>query len=695
MPAPLSRLDTSSALLDTPAQRALRTRSPHSATALPRNMLYRTASSASLAGDSAFVATSLPPLPLLENRSRPPSPVKAASTKPLSRPPRPNRRRRQVAPLALALVALLVWSRFSPPIIDFLYLTRFKLRDHAHNAQWTYLLLFPFGLRASPCSLRKQPLLFVRGERQVAVVWETNGCPSSTGKQWRARWVKGAGERRAGTAMPGLALAGRWKDAVVKTETVVEETDELGGRIVYTALLDGLEGGEMYQYELVLVDNASHRTSTLIRHSFPWVGGYTSSQPTAVHIACLADNQYNLRVFRRALLRLSSLYSSLSSSTYFHPSFLPRSFTPPASSPHKRPHLLLHAGDAVQNPHDLAQWQTDLWDPLTRGGAGVMAGQSTPMVLARGNHDWDSTGRNVYSGGVSGANLRAEWEEHLARDGMEEGISLANSERGIYHSFSPHQRMRFLVLDSNLPTEAEQAAQERWVEWEVERREWREASLRVVVVHTAPWIEWWDRTAWTKGGESEWSSYVRRCLIPLVARSGASLILSGHSHAYTRGFLPLSLVPSFAAAPNSSAVPALARAAALERSWERSTSVRERGVVEDEGVVLITFGGAGGTLDEDRVEDWGFMSRSVSGVHHAGWMAVSFGDTAASKEVDRAMQRRGKKKAPTVFRPNPPRRCRGMEELVRDVIEWRSVSVYDGGKELDRVFIVAESCTSL
>ncbi|BGP34696.1 hypothetical protein JCM10296v2_006518 [Rhodotorula toruloides] len=494
--------------------------------------------------------------------------------------------------------------------------------------------------------------------------------------------------------MPGLAHAGRWRDAVVKRQTVVEETDELGGRVVYTALLDDLEGGEMYQYELVLVDNASHRTSTLIRQSFPWLGGYSSSQPTTLHIACLADNQYNLRVFRRALLRLSSLCSSLSSSTYFHPSFLPRTFTCPASSLLKRPHLLLHAGDAVQNPHDLAQWQTDLWDPLTRGGVGVMAGQTTPMVLARGNHDWDSKGRNVYSGGVSGASLRAEWEEYLRREGLEEGISPAQSMRGIYHSFSPHQRMRVLVLDSNLPSEAEQAAQERWVEWEVERREWRDASLRVVVVHTAPWIEWWDRTAWTKGGESEWSSYVRRRLIPIVARSGASLILSGHSHAYTRGFLPLSLVPSFAAAPNSSAVPALTRAAALQRSWERSTSVRERGVVEHEGVVLITFGGAGGTLDEDRVEEWGFMSRSISGVHHACWMAVSLGDTAASKEVDKAMQRSGKKKAPTVFRPNPPRRCRGTEELVRDVIEWRSVSVYDGGKELDRIFVVADSCVA-
>lgn len=110
----------------------------------------------------------------------------------------------------------------------------------------------------------------------------------------------------------------------------------------------------------------------------------------------------------------------------------------------------------------------------------------------------------------------------------------------------------------------------------------------------------------------------------------------------------------------------------------------------------MTFGGAGGTLDEDRVEDWAFLARSVSGVHHAGWMAVSFGDTPASREVDRVAdatkRQRGKKKAPTVFRPNPPRRCRGPEESVRDIIEWRAVSVYDGGNELDRVFIVAESC---
>lgn len=500
MPAPLPRLNTSPAILDTPAQRALRTRSPYSATASTGNALYRTASPASPAGDSAFVTSALPPLPLVENRSRPPSPTKA-NPKPLSHAPvrSHRRRRRQAALLALALVALVAWSRLSPPVVDLLYLARFKLRDHAFDVQWTSLFRLPFGLRASPCSLRKQPLLYVQGERQVAVVWETNACPPSLGRQWRGRWTKASSERR-----PGSAPAGRWQDAAVYAEAVVEESEDLGGRVVYTALLDDLQGGQMYQYELVLADTASGRASTVIRHSFPWVGGYSSSQPTTLHIACVADNQYNLRVFRRALLRLSSLCSSLSSSTYFNPSSLPRSFARPASSPLKRPHLILHAGDAVQNPHDLAQWQTDLWDPLTRGGAGVLSGQTTPMILARGNHDWDSTGRNVYSGGASGSSLRADWEEHLEHEGVEQGISPAHARRGIYHAFSPHERMRILVLDSNLSTGAEQAAQERWLEWEVERREWTGASLRVVVVHTAPWIEWWNRTAWTKGGESEW-----------------------------------------------------------------------------------------------------------------------------------------------------------------------------------------------
>lgn len=74
-------------------------------------------------------------------------------------------------------------------------------------------------------------------------------------------------------------------------------------------------------------------------------------------------------------------------------------------------------------------------------------------------------------------------------------------------SYSPHSRCRIIVLDSNLD-ELEQVEQEEWLEWELGRKEWTRATLRIVVVHVPPFLEYWDRHNWADGKESEW--YVQR-----------------------------------------------------------------------------------------------------------------------------------------------------------------------------------------
>jgi len=118
------------------------------------------------------------------------------------------------------------------------------------------------------------------------------------------------------------------------------------------------------------------------------------------------------------------------------------------------------------------------------------------MVLARGNHDWDKSGKNIYVGGLP---ERREWDEKSRKEGKE-----LVEKRSTYYSFSPHKRVRIIVLDSNLIKDDEKQAQEEWLEWEVGREEWKRASLRIALVHTAPWIEWWNRRAWTDGKEWAW-----------------------------------------------------------------------------------------------------------------------------------------------------------------------------------------------
>lgn len=392
--------------------------------------------------------------------------------------------------LVVAAGALYLLVGLATPTTSLLALAYYKTLDRAYSERWGWPL-------APVCSLRKKPVVFVRGQRTAAVVWETNGCGEEVEWGLRLRGEKGEGHGRD-----------EWEEAKVQSETIFEETEKEGARVVYTAALEGLDGYASYRYELVRRTGTS--SSTFARASFPWIGARFPTAfhvpvgkpppplpPTTLHIACLADNQFNLRVFRRILLRLSSFGRSLPFSTYF------ASAPSPFSSSIPQPHLILHAGDIVQNPHDLAQWQTDAFDPLTRSGAFPSTSSPPPILLARGNHDWDATGRNPYTGGLSpGASLRANYLSHLSLSSLP--APPPSSHRGTYYAFSPHPRFRILVLDSNLQTDEEQQEQEKWVRWETGRSEWSRASIKAAVVHTAPWIEWWDERAWTEGEESQW-----------------------------------------------------------------------------------------------------------------------------------------------------------------------------------------------
>lgn len=360
-------------------------------------------------------------------------------------PPEPGmvariQRRPRLYGVCLALLVGLGLLMYS--LADVIVLARFKLRDRAYEEGWI-----------NGCGMRKRPLLFIRDSESLAIVWETN-CAQDFELSYGPVEVP---RRKRWTSEDDLVS---WAPAKVK------KIELEGGRFVYQAVLQDLRRGR-HAYKV------TESASVLARHTFSWIGS-SSAEATTIHFAALSDNQFNLRTFHRLLLSLLSYAKSLPSSPF--------------------PSFLLHAGDQVQNPHNLQQWQTDFYEPLT-SLLPLPLGQTTPILLARGNHDWDMHGVNAYTGGTP---PRLDWLQHMSRKPRVH-------HPGTFYSYSPHQRVRFLVLDSNLVEEEDQLEQEEWLLWELERPEWTEASLRVVVVHVPPFLEFWDRTAWTAGKENQWS----------------------------------------------------------------------------------------------------------------------------------------------------------------------------------------------
>lgn len=178
------------------------------------------------------------------------------------------------------------------------------------------------------------------------------------------------------------------------------------------------------------------------------------------------------------------------------------------------------------------------------------------------------------------------------------------------------------------------------------------------------------------------SIFVRLRLTPLLSQNGASLVLSGHQHAYSRGFLPHALHRAYTSANSSSTLPPFAVATVAERGWEKSSPVSN--TIAEEGTVYVIAGGAGGTLDEDRVEQWGFYERSIRGRYHFGWLGLGFaGGPGGLGQVEM------KEKAKRVYQ------VQGLEECARgqaltDVLEWRAVGL--DGRMLDSFRIEAQGC---
>ncbi|KAL1915107.1 uncharacterized protein VTP21DRAFT_7588 [Calcarisporiella thermophila] len=128
--------------------------------------------------------------------------------------------------------------------------------------------------------------------------------------------------------------------------------------------------------------------------------------------------------------------------------------------------------------------------------------------------------------------------------------------------------MRWIVLDSNIDS----PAQDKFLAQELASPASRRATFRIVVTHIPPYIEFWDPETWFNQGESSWGQFVRDRFVPMFEEHGVDLVISGHQHNYQRG--------------------------------------------QRNGIMYAIIGGAGGTLDFDRVQNWGMYEVTEAAFHY-------------------------------------------------------------------------------
>jgi len=159
------------------------------------------------------------------------------------------------------------------------------------------------------------------------------------------------------------------------------------------------------------------------------------------------------------------------------------------------PDVIGHAGDTVQNGDQLAEWQSQWFDPFAAAPSNL--GQTVPVLVARGNHD-----------GEFPAALAYHW---LPGNGDWTALTIG--------------RVRFLFLDSNLVS----GDQESFIRDELASDASRNADFRIAVFHKPPYTNLWDQPGYL--GEP----YVRSVWVPLLEAGHVDLVVSGHAHAYERG----------------------------------------------------------------------------------------------------------------------------------------------------------------
>lgn len=556
--------------------------------------------------------------------------------------------------LLLIIGGILLW--LSTHLLVFF---RFMLVDTIFSAGW-------FASHA--LVLRKQPLVFVHSPWSAAIVWETTQPRTEGDRKHRGIGLRYWKQIQTTTRRTGFgAPNSNQKTSTIAPKVKVEQPDGREGRNrwVHSVLLDNLESGSTYEYELVLeaatidlITGAPNIVRSYGTYQFKWLGinppdaaavEHLSSMTvsangtvTPIEMFIIGDTHSSPRTLRPLIKKSHNTKSYLSPrGTLFGPRNITQ--TPPPS----KPHLMVHLGNAVQDARDLKEWQTEFWDPITFQ---EKSSSEIPIIYTRGPHDFDVKGKSIYTAGLPNVQVgevnrtRVALLKNQKNRVILPGVSIAERQygalfstprdhrtRGTFFAYSPHPRARILVLDSNLVKDrqaffksrsslTEVSDQEHWMLWEMARPEWKEASMRIIMVNQAPFVEHADEQMWKHESQAQLSHYIRTVYAPHFHATSdvtrmydippATMVISTNEiPAYSRGLLRTYYTPYYFENGPSSAIPSpLIRQHELARYSDLDPTSSE----EDYGVIYVVTPGSGKLYKNppQKVENWGFYESS-------------------------------------------------------------------------------------
>ena len=152
------------------------------------------------------------------------------------------------------------------------------------------------------------------------------------------------------------------------------------------------------------------------------------------------------------------------------------------------PDIFLHVGDMVQWPRRHDEWQTFFFDPLGINGICPFV----PFLITQGNHDI------VF--GHSAEYFPNPTMMHKSPTGNYYALSVGNA--------------RIMVMDTNIDDEE----QIKWLEGELKSEKSTTATFRIVSVHVAPFIEYWDPFVWNERGEKHSAGLCTTASCPTLSK---------------------------------------------------------------------------------------------------------------------------------------------------------------------------------
>jgi predicted phosphodiesterase len=299
-----------------------------------------------------------------------------------------------------------------------------------------WLLVGP-ALSAPGQIIQKLPMLHTYRSDEVWLQWETDSDPDGTAHV--VEW--------------GLVSVD--ENQTPSTATIALD----GSHFVHRAVLPGLVPATGYRYRV--------RSGASISPEFRF--RTASAAPNAPYrVAWIADNQNAAGTPFADVLAQLDLHD---------------------------PDFIGHAGDTVNRGDVFADWQSQWFDPFA---AVNDLGQRSPVLVARGNHDGQSSLAYAY-----------HW---LPENGSWYAQTIG--------------RIHFVFLDS----ERREAEQTSWLDDELSSSAAQEADFVVVIFHRLPFTNLWDHANGYNG-----ESWVRNNWVPLFETHQVDLVVSGHAHAYERG----------------------------------------------------------------------------------------------------------------------------------------------------------------